>query len=227
MDAGVGTTLFGSFERWTFIIIERTLLFWYTIVCQRYYLLRCSSLLMETTELKRMQFIASIYCEEYITCLLRKNQADLSLFQDTSVVYIPCRIAWNHSLPFSNLAFYFRTMARVLHIFHVFPATQDKLPVKQCDVSYVKVECYEDSSIENSSFPSLILKPILPLLSEGKTWSLRGEPWSKFLQNFVCSCAQRAKQLKYNYFGVKRFGESQLKSWNFHVANIYLAICEH
>jgi LysM repeat protein len=23
---------------------------------------------------------------------------------------------------------------------------------------------------------------------------------------------------------VKRFGESQLKSWNFHVANIYLAI---
>lgn len=93
-----------------------------------------------------------------------------------------------------------------------FPATQDKLPVKQCDVSYVKVECYEDSSIENSSFPSLILKPILPLLNEGKTWSLRGEPWSKFLQNFVCSCAQRAKQLKYNYFGVKRFGESQLKS---------------
>lgn len=88
MDAGVGTTLFGSFERWTFIIIERTLLFWYTIVCQRYYLLRCSSLLMETTELKRMQFIASIYCEEYITCLLRKNQADLSVFQDTSVVYI-------------------------------------------------------------------------------------------------------------------------------------------
>lgn len=232
MDAGVGTTLFGSFERWTFIIFVYnyrtypTLLIYYSLSTLLYIALL---FLIDGNDGIKKNAIHRKYIlwRIYITCLLRKNQADLSLFQDTSVVYIPCRIAWNHSLPFSNLAFYFRTMARVLHIFHVFPATKDKLPVKQCDVSYVKVECYEDSSIENSSFPSLILKPILPLLSEGKTWSLRGEPWSKFLQNFVCSCAQRAKQLKYNYFGVKRFGESQLKSWNFHVANIYLAICEH
>ena len=81
-------------------------------------------------------------------------------------------------------------------------------PLKQCNVSYVKIGCYADVNIENSSFPLMILKPVLPLLSEGKTWSLRGESWNTFLKSFVCSCAQKAKQLEYNYFGVKRFGKS-------------------
>ena len=80
-------------------------------------------------------------------------------------------------------------------------------PLKQCNVSYVKIGCYADVNIENSSFPLMILKPVLPLLSEGKTWSLRGESWNKFLKSFVCSCAQKAKQLEYNYFGVKRFDQ--------------------
>ena len=94
-------------------------------------------------------------------------------------------------------------------IFHILTATktQDNLQVKQCNVSYMKIGCYLDPNIENSSFPSLILKPILPLLNESKTWSVRGEPWDTFLQDFVCSCAQRTKQLKYNYFGLKRFGK--------------------
>ena len=98
---------------------------------------------------------------------------------------------------------------RRLFIFHILTATktQHNLQVKQCNVSYMKIGCYLDPNIENSSFPSLILKPILPLLNESKTWSVRGEAWDTFLQDFVCSCAQRTKQLKYNYFGLKRFGK--------------------
>jgi hypothetical protein len=93
--------------------------------------------------------------------------------------------------------------------FSLFTAAQiqDKSPPTQCNISYVKIGCYVDANIENSSFPSMILKPVLPLLSEGKTWSLRGESWDKFLEDFVCSCAQKAKQFEYNYFGVKRFGK--------------------
>ena len=75
--------------------------------------------------------------------------------------------------------------------------------------------CYQDPNIQNSSFPTLILKPILPLLNESKTWSLRGEAWNTFLEDFVCSCAQRAKQLNYNYFGLKRFGKSNVRTYLF------------
>ncbi|XP_028412804.1 uncharacterized protein LOC114535700 [Dendronephthya gigantea] len=119
----------------------------------------------------------------------------LSIYEIQNVNMLPTSFNTNTSIRANSSGIHNTTQVKEL------------APVKKCNVSYVKMGCYADPNIANSSFPSLILKPVLPLLKEGKTWSVRGEDWNKFLQDFVCSCAQKVKELKYNYFGVKSFDQ--------------------
>ena len=75
-----------------------------------------------------------------------------------------------------------------------------------CDTSFVPVGCYKDKTNQRL-LQNYILNEREPGLSNYGGTSIEWITWHDYMPKFICRCAQKAKLLGFDVFGIEFYGK--------------------
>lgn len=75
----------------------------------------------------------------------------------------------------------------------------------RCDVEFTTIGCYKDTA--NRALPNYIYNERDPTIKNYGGRKIDWFNWNEYFPGFACRCAEKAKQLGYNLFGLQFYGE--------------------
>ena len=76
-----------------------------------------------------------------------------------------------------------------------------------CDIKFKALGCFHDNLVKPRPLPDLILTERDPTSRAYNGRRIDWKHWERYLPEFVCRCARRAKELQHEVFGVQFYGK--------------------